>query len=825
MLRLITFFVLFTSFGLSAQQISGIVYDSTSREPMEFVSVLNLNTNSGTTTNAEGYFSLKSTLPTSLKFSFLGYNPKEITINADSQLTNIEIYLSSESLLFEEVVLEAEKTNLGKQIIKKVINNKNSFSAPEAYSCSVYQQTTMTRLYKESEKDSIGPDSSKIMYLNESASTLNIDGNKQKKIIKAEIKQSADKQLKRFVPMTMSRDFKGSNQFVTYNPIEYFVNDEDFQIDTYDSYFNNPSLTDRPISSPLAQTNNINYKFRLTQMDIVEDKDTIFTISVTPRFKEEPLWNGILKVHSDGYYLISSDLSINPGINEIGELNVLILYNNIDGYLIPTDKKIAYQARIGEKKFDVKSTYRTSDYNTSPNFKNNFFNSETIKYTEEALNPDADLMIKYRGHSMEKDLKVFFTEQDSIYRSITSEEYLEKQDSIFNQITWRKIALSGFGHRNRAKGWTFYWNGLISSFQLFGVDGLRISPGGSIAKEFINSNELDINYNINYGIQNNNLKGRLNLGYTFYPQKFARIFIGGGDVFELVTLYQSLDAIIARSNFISNRFYNAGYSMELVNGLYFNSKIQYSDKQSVANLSTNAFSEYLFGGQETALEFDRYKIFSVETDLIYHFGQRYVTRGRKKIVLPDNFPVVRLSYRKGIPGIGNSEVNFDYLELEWTHKLPSLRIGSLNYKVRTGSFVNQSNLRELEYNFFRGSTRWVFTNPLQDLVQIGETRVTPNTFLQASGIHHFNGFFLDKVPLINKLQMELLAGAGTLIIPDANLYHVEMYAGVGKKFKILGETMQLACYAVTSDNNLSSASIQYKFGINFYNAFAREWLY
>ena len=73
--------------------------------------------------------------------------------------------------------------------------------------------------------------------------------------------------------------------------------------------------------------------------------------------------------------------------------------------------------------------------------------------------------------------------------------------------------------------------------------------------------------------------------------------------------------------------------------------------------------------------------------------------------------------------------------------------------------------------------------------------------------------------------MEMLAGAATLVIPESNLYHAEIYVGVGKKFKIWGETLQLAVYALSSDSNIDVARLDYKVGINFYNAFAREWLY
>ena len=805
------------------QQISGIVYDSTTNEVLEFVNVQDVNSLKGTITNIEGLFELNSEVPTTIRISFLGYNSTKLEITAESEFP-VKVYLSPQSFLFEEVVLEAEKLNLGKEIIQKVIKTKRTRKKLEAYTCDVYQQTKMTKFTKASEKDSIPRDTITVEYLNELASTHHVDGNKFKKIVKAEIKTTGDNVLKRVAPMTSGRDFKGSNRFVSYNPIEYFVNPEDFEIDIYDNTLNNPSISDRPITSPLAATALANYTYRLKKMEFV-DQDTLFTIAVRPRFKGAPLWEGFVYVNSNGYKVYKSELDYNPDLNGFSNLEVDLIYSDVDGQQIPTDKRISYKSKVGNASYDVKSTYRTSSYDVNPEFQRNFFSFEQVRYEEGALKPNADLMMEYRGVALEKDLKIFFNEQDSIYRSITSDEYLQEQDSIFNSVTWKKITLDGFSRRNRAKGITYRINGVLQSFQAFGVDGFRINPGGSFEKEFINSDEIDIGGVLSYGITNRNIKGRGTLGYTFFPQKFARFFVGGGDIFDVITINQSLDAIISRSNFISHKFVNAGYSMELVNGLYFNSKIEYSDKETVAALNTNIISEFLFGTQDSAVDFDRYKVFTAEVDFIYRFGQKYMTRGRKKIVLPDNNPVLKVTFRKGIPGIRGSEVNYNYLEAELKQQLPQTKLGSLNWRVRLGSFLTKKSLRALEYNYFRGSTPFVFTNPLNDLVEIGATRATPNPFLQAAAIHHFNGFFLDKVPLINKLQMELLAGAGTLIIPDQGLYHAEIYAGIGKKFKLWGETIQLAAYAVTADSSLQDPVIRYKVGLNFYNAFAREWLY
>lgn len=825
-LRNLSFIILclFFSFWAQAQNVTGVVIDSTTQLPLEFVNVYDVNSGKGTITNSEGYFELNLEFPAELRFSFLGFKPKTKLITSDSKKTDLNIELSSSTLLFEEIVLSGEKSTIGRDIVRKVINNKKNRIVDDSYTREIYQQTVMNRFYKASEKDSIPNDSLAIVYLNEKASTDYRNGNQSKRVIQAEIKQTGEDQLKRVAPMINGRDFRGGSQFVSYNPIEYFITPQDFNIDLYDNQINNISVSDRPITSPIANGALANYRYKLKEMDI-NANDTLFTIAVTPIFKGAPLWEGNLYISSDGYKLMRAELEIDPGINGFRNLTLDINYNDIEGNHMPTEKKLGYTANLGRNKYFVKIVYRTSDYNLQPEFPKNFFSAEKIRYTEGALKTDKALMMEYRGVALEKDLKVFFSEQDSIYRELNSDEYLRKQDSIFNKITWRKLALEGFGFRNRAKGNTYRFDGLIGFVQPLGVDGFRIAPSGSYEKEFPNQNELDIGYRINYGILNQDLKGRLNVGYTFLPSKFARVSVSGGDIFDVVTFFQSLDNLISRNNFIRNRFFSVGYSQELVNGLYLNTEAGFSNKESIIGLEVNPVSEFLFGSQETAIEFQQYKIFEFKGDLIYRFGQQFVTRGRKKIVLPNYNPVLTLSYRKGIPTILGSEVNFDYLELKLNQKLPSTKLGSLNWQVRGGSFVNRKSLRQLEYNFFRGSTPYIFLNPINDLQQLGTTRSTPGTYLQSALIHHFDGFFLDKVPVVRRLQMEMLAGAATLIIPEENIYHGEVYVGIGKKVKIWGETVQFAVYALTSDSNIDIARLDYKIGVNFYNAFAREWLY
>jgi hypothetical protein len=102
---------------------------------------------------------------------------------------------------------------------------------------------------------------------------------------------------------------------------------------------------------------------------------------------------------------------------------------------------------------------------------------------------------------------------------------------------------------------------------------------------------------------------------------------------------------------------------------------------------------------------------------------------------------------------------------------------------------------------------------------------TSNSYFQFNYIHHFNGFFLNKVWLINRLKLQETVGGNFLFIPDANFAQVEFYAGLERRIRIRRSIFKVGVYAVTQDNSLSKASINFKVGVNFYNAFTDKWDY
>ena len=152
-------------------------------------------------------------------------------------------------------------------------------------------------------------------------------------------------------------------------------------------------------------------------------------------------------------------------------------------------------------------------------------------------------------------------------------------------------------------------------------------------------------------------------------------------------------------------------------------------------------------------------------------------------------------------------------------------LGNSEVNVTAGAFLKKNNLRPIEHKYFRTSDFGFFSDPTKSMQRLDTVLSTTKSFIQANFIHHFNGFFLNKVWGINKLKLEETIGGGLLIIPESNFNLVEFYVGLERMFRFRKQLFKIGVYAVASDNNYNKANIHWKFGVNFYDSFRRKWSY
>ena len=95
-------FILFGAHNSMGQQVSGKVFDGTTKQSLPGVNVVIKGTTTGTSTDMDGNFSLKASGSDSLIFSFLGYRSQTLAVGNQSAVT---VYMSEDSKLLDQVVV------------------------------------------------------------------------------------------------------------------------------------------------------------------------------------------------------------------------------------------------------------------------------------------------------------------------------------------------------------------------------------------------------------------------------------------------------------------------------------------------------------------------------------------------------------------------------------------------------------------------------------------------------------------------------------------------------------------------------------------------
>ena len=293
MSRKLIFFIslVFLSTGLQAQNISGNVIDSKTREALPFVNIIYGNSNLGTTTNIDGEFSISGSLQIDeLQLSYLGYFSKTVKISDNNPNKEIVIKLDPKFYNLEEVIVHPGE-NPAERIINKVVENRN-LNNPEkmqSFSCKTYNKMIFTLGRDTSNvKDSSKHQKSRLERNLESYHLLLIETINEKQFIQP------DNYNEKIVASKVS----GFN-----DPIFSLIASQVQEFSFYNEYF---ELLDKFYVNPISKGSIKRYLFLLEDTLYNEQKDSIFIISFRPRKgKSFDGLKGFLHINTNRYAIQS----------------------------------------------------------------------------------------------------------------------------------------------------------------------------------------------------------------------------------------------------------------------------------------------------------------------------------------------------------------------------------------------------------------------------------------------------------------------------------------------------------------------------------------
>lgn len=826
-LTILAFFLVCTSY---AQIVVGTINDEAGI-PIPFSKVWIKNTSYGTVANGKGEFKLelKSEGEYELRFSAATYESLDTIISIGSETVYFAPKLHPVVLEVEEVTVEAtNKRQRGKQLMKKVIDKRSDFfDASSAYTCKTYCFTSLDKR-TENTSDTIADDSPLNMR------TMNITEwygqsyykslNRYKDVIEGYRDYSEKSNSSVSVSVSFGDDELGEQGALPTNPYVLINGLEDADINIFRNYISAPLISQRPLISPIAYNALLNYNFYL-EGSFFENGDEIAEVRVEPIFEQEGLFYGTMYINLKTLCPVSYELGVNAGVmHYFKDMRIIALYEMINEHPVVKQREFIYRIKEGKNFIHGKIEISHSDYAFEFDEDSRGFWTETRRYVPDAFDKDSSYWMHLRPFQLNDGAKEFIRKQDSIYKYEHSEEYLLMQDSVYNTLTVWDFLFNGVGFRNTFKKQTIRFTPLIEQVIPFGVGGWRHALGVYYRKGFDNNKEIELRPRIDYGFRNHDIKGSMGIGFTYDPLRFSRLYIEGGDVYDFVNSYESIQGTLGPANRVRNQKFKIEHEFEVVNGLYLATNFLYSQRRSIDSLDFPEWNE-VFGNFQQPKPFEDYSIFMTEIELAYYFGQCYIIKKGKKYITSNKWPRLSMLYRKGYPDVLKGQSDFDYLEFGLHDRIDLKGLGQSEAKVVAGSFLRKKDLRIIENRFFRTSDRWFFSNPTTSLQMLDTSLNTSNNFLQANFIHHFNGFFLNKIWGINKLGLEETIGGSLLMVPESKFNQIEFYVGLERMFRIKKQLFKIGFYAVAADNNFDSAAIRYKFGVNFYDSFRKKWDY
>ena len=832
---LLAVFLISWNSGL-ATSIKGVVKDEQGL-PLFHVAVFVPGTNLGTHTNEKGEYQINLKPGNyNLNYNFIGYETviKPIQIGQE-KIQVFDIILKVNNNEMPMLVVNADRRDFVKRLVRGASDQREFYAKQmENYSVGFYGRTSMEKIdFKRDTSDKIiqPPVIQNAIYnVNENAGTLYSSGNQ----IKLKVDAFRD-----FKPKS-NDNFSSISVSFEYGE-ETIVNDRDRWQDPYElssascysefslkeNALTLPQLTDKKIISPIASTALLSYTFDLVGIDTLNGKK-FYKLSVMPIFKQEALFNGYIWIQDTTFVVGKLELNladeVMPLFSDFSWKEEFVELES--NRWVSKGKSIYGKVKEGKTQRLCHVEYKFKEYEFSITAPLNMQNSEVLKYDDYAFDRDS---IYWESRQLiplsSLELK-YKHECDSLQKRFDDPKIQAEKDSAFNKITFWDVTLSGVAWRNRAKGTSYYINPLIAQANVFGIGGYRHKFGGSFSQHF-KSNDfvLETDGYVDYGFANKDVRGKGGIGLTYYPKKFVRTFIRFGDYYDMINTFSSFSSVFSRSNYVRAKMFSIEQRMELINGLYASLTYEFCDQMPINNLVQDAWSSQLFGDVNKPIEFQRYTKSEFNLNLQWRPGQTYYYKRNRKVVTGFKNPEFKFNYRKGVPGMFGSEVNFDYIELKIHDDYQLPRFGTGEWTVQGGSFVNKSNLRLLEYKYFRGSDLIFFSDPNASFQLLDQVFLTPNAYYRGNYVHSFNGMFFNKIPLLNRLKLNELAGSAFIAIPSENFIHQEIFVGIQKQIRIKEQLFRLGAFLVTSDSNLDKANYTFKFGISYWNTYTKKWSY
>jgi hypothetical protein len=781
----LTIFLVINALGLSAQQfkLSGTIKD-TDGDPVPFASIYIKNTTKGTSANVDGFYSMALDKGSfTIVYRAIGFKSKEQTIAMDASHTE-NVVLSPEAYSLSGVTIDGNAEDPAYEIIRQAIKQRKfHLTEVKEYTTDVYIKGVQKLV--GAPKKFFGRDIQK---------TLDLDTNRKGILYLSESTSKFSFQQPDNIHEEMvSSKVAGRNNAFSFNKAS------DLMVNFYQNILLENTLSARGFVSPIADNAMLYYRYKLLGVT-VDGGATINKIQVIPRREHDPVFRGVIYIKDDSWHIVDTDvyLSKTSGVNLIDTLKISQQFLKVENTYMPSNINFLFNGNVLGFKFEGYYVGVYSNYNIHPEFPKGYFTGEILKITKAVTKKDSLFWLNNRPIPLTSEESRDYVRKDSVAALKTSKKYLDSIERVNNKFGIGKLLISGYTVNNRFDKKSLSFDPVLKAIIYNTVEGFALNYGVTYTKNLEDRKYYSIRPEARYGFASKEFTANLTANYYYDPVKRANISVSGGSgIYDLnplgtmTLLGNSINSLLFETNFakfFKKEFVNIGTTRELLNGLQGSIVADYSRNSTLVNnssfkirdvkdkefTSNNPFSPLV----ETPL-FPNYTALTLSASLTYTFNQQYITRPDGKFYQESKYPTLMLNYRKGVTGILNSSVDYDVVNFTVQQNRISAGLwGYFSFIAGAGKFLNNDNVYYPDYKHFRGNNALFVRPELRRFLFLDFYQFSTNKhYLEAHIEHNFSGLLTNKVPLLRKIKLEEVVGAGYLTQPDKKDYK-EFYFGL-----------------------------------------------
>ncbi len=754
-------------------QLSGKVVDENG-EPLAFASVFVRNSTNGTVANAEGEYRLTLVRGThEIVFQYIGYKQKIESVAIGDKPVRLNTRMEPANLEISEVTITTEDPAY--RIMREVIAKRNYYKAKtQEYSCDVYIKGFYQVL--DAPKKIMGQDIGNMGGI--------LDTNRQGIIYLSESvsKVYAQAKPRRTKEVMISSKVSGSDNGFSLNRSTY----TDFNL--YDERIE----IEREILSPLADNAFNYYNFKLLGKYRDENGYNIYKIGVLPKRPADPTFSGDLYVVDEWWNLAGADLMLTGAAIKQPVLDTM----RIQQAFVPVEKPDTWSLltqltsfKFGLMGFKFGGFFNGvfSNYDLRPSFDDKFFSKETYKIEDDANERDSSYWTSIRPIPLTPAESFDYVRKDSLRQIWDSDAYKDSTDAKRNKFKISNL-IFGYTWRNSKKHTTVKYPSTSEWIQFNTVQGwlINVKPEFSKYDGERRTRFWRAEGNINYGFSEKAWRGGLRLERRFESKFYSNLELNGGiaavqfsDKNPIGNLTNLVYSLYAKRNYMKlyeKTFAKAEYSRYLVPGLWLRADAEWADRRALVNNSDYSWLKkdraYTPNAPLTGQDepfFTRHQAFTINLLARIRIGETYSSYPKFRVYESSGWPELLLMYRKAIPGVAGSDVDYDFVQAQVRKNGISWGlVGYTDVNVAAGAFLRNKRVEFIDRHHPMGNqtifgkpsdyTRSFFLLPYYDYS-------TRDPFVQAHLQHHLQGWLLDKIPGLRRLNWKEVFGA--------SIYHTQ----------------------------------------------------